>query len=333
MVEGKANPKHEVINGYNCLLELGGWTPDSIDSLLSNVNKLYADPSSRMQEIVKQFVGTKFGFESMSPVPPKGVLRVRLEFMDCVTYIYNMLALCKAKNFNDFISNLYKIRYLSTDDKIIDSDPDTGNVLDFAEESLIINCVNIGFLKDITEEVAGNEKLMEISVDLKRFQRYSYLDSKNMFVSPRFGERVFTEKFISVDSFDLMNKNKIKSGDIILLSEGPITKHNMISPVSISHLAIAHVKDDELYFYHSTRHFYWRPHATTETPPSYTGIFLDKDRKKEIIGTALAGIFAGEETKTEYDGLIYFGLNQEIKRPLKDFASRLFKGFKVMRII
>lgn len=243
-----------------------------------------------------------------------------------------MLALSISSNFNEFVDNLYKIRYLATDDYLIDSDPDTGNILDFAEESLILNATNLGFLTDITEEVAGDTEFQDISVELKRFQRYSFLDKHNTYVTPRFGERVFTSKFISVDMLEKIDAKKIRNGDIILLSEGPITKKNITSPVLISHLAIAHIEDGEIYFYHATRHFYWRPDANSETPPSYTGIFLDKERKKEIIGTAHAGIFAGEDTETEYDGLIYFGLNQKIKRPLRDFAGRLFKGIKILRV-
>lgn len=328
-----AMPVCENINGLNCLLELGKWTPTAINLMLSNAKKNHSDPSIRLHWIMQNFNGTKFEFESMSENPPKGTLRVRLESMDCITYIYNMLALCKASNFNEYVSNLYNLRYLANDRQFLDSNPDTGNILDFAEESLLLNAVNIGILKDITEEVICEEDLINISVNISRFQRYSIYDKNTSYVTPRFGERLITERFIPVDSIDKIDKSKLKNGDIILLSEGAITKKGVTSPVLISHLAITHLENDEIYFYHATRHFYWRPDANSTTPPSYTGVFLDKERKKEIIGTAHAGIFAGEETKTEYNDLIYFGLNQKIMRPLSDFAGRLFKGIKIVRVI
>lgn len=269
----------------------------------------------------------------MSPILPENVLRVRLSSMDCITYVYNMLALATAKNFDEYVFNLYKIRYISNDNQYINNDPDIGNILDFAEESLLLNAISMGLLSDVTQEIASKEDLIEISVNINRFKRNVIHDKNSSYVTPRFGERLITETFIAVDCLNNINKSKVKNGDIILLSEGPTTKAGLTSPVMISHLAIAHIENNEIYFYHATRHFYWRPNANNQTPPSYTGVFLDKERKKEIIGTAHAGIFAGEETKTEFNDLIYFGLNQEIKRPLSDFAGRLFKGVKFMRVL
>lgn len=87
MVEAITKPTYETINGINCLLELGSWTPTAIDLMLDNVGKQHCDPSARLFEIIQNFNGTKFGFESMSPIPEKGFIRIRLEYMDCVTYI------------------------------------------------------------------------------------------------------------------------------------------------------------------------------------------------------------------------------------------------------
>ena len=111
MMQNKLMPIYENIGGFTCLLELGKWTPTSINMMLSKASQ-YSDPSDRLHWIMQNFIGVRFEFESMAPILPEGVLRVRLESMDCITYIYNMLALCKAKNFNEYVFNLYNIRYI-----------------------------------------------------------------------------------------------------------------------------------------------------------------------------------------------------------------------------
>ena len=98
-------------------------------------------------------------------------------------------------------------------------------------------------------------------------------------------------------------------------------------------LAIAYIENNEIYFYHSTRHFSWKPNANNHTKPSYTGIYYNNDPRKEQIGLALAGVFAGEEHATTIGSMTYFGLDQNIKRTLKDYVSHNFYGVSFFRLI
>lgn len=329
----KENSIVEKISGINCLLELGLWDRDKVDKLLQTLRKSYIDINDRVMFLVSNFTGTPFEFESNLPVPPKNVLRVRLSSFDCITFVYTMIALSDAINFDDFVHRLLQLRYKDPVLNNIDSDPDTGNIFDFAYESLCINAQKKNFLRDITHCLLPNENLEKVSVELKRFKRPATLDFVQMHVTPRYGERVVSDIFIPKKYLNEINKDQLKSGDIILITKGQFNDNGEKIPVLITHLAVCCKEDDQIYFYHATKHFNWRSNAARDSETLYTGIFYDDEKKKEQIGVGLAGTFAGTELTTAYNGNTYFGFNQNQKRTIQNYLEINGIGIKVLRPI
>lgn len=320
------------INDILCSLELGKWDISEVDALLKDASQI-VNMGDRIIFLINHIEGTPFEFESNLPILPKRELRVRLETLDCITFIYTVLSLAGAKSFEDFVWRLMKIRYQNGNPSNIDSNPDTGNIFDYAYEAFCINAVNLGYLKDITGDVMPKEELTTVSVKLERFRRPQLHDGSQMYVAPRYGDRLVSDVFISNEKIDDIQVSNLQSGDFILMTSGPYDKRGRKMPVLIMHLAIAKMENNNIYFYHATRHFSWLPNNNKESKPLYTSIYYDEERKKEQIGVGIAGTYAGEELNTTFNDGLYFGFNQEKKRTLKNYLNYNAVGVKFMRAI
>lgn len=321
------------VAGIDCQLELGQvWTRERIDSLLANTMAQSTDASDQLTRIVHALLGTPFQFESKLPIPARGSMRVRLESFDCVTFIYTVLAMCGAGNFEEFVRRLYVIRYRTENrDLAPDSDPDTGSIFDFACESLLENGVRRGFVAPITRIIGGNAPLTEFGVELKRFQRASVFDEQRRFVSPKLGRTIYRAQFLRPQQFSDIRIDEVRSGDIAILTRGERNKDGELNPTLVSHLVVVQKDQGQLNFVHATRNFAWRPKATSDTPSSFTGIFYDDQRRKEQIGVGFGGQYAGDEHTTRLGSDSVFGYDQDRRRTLNDYMGSSFVGALFLR--
>lgn len=322
----------EEIDGIKCQLELGKWSVDSINLLLDSAWGKYAFPSrERLMYITQQFLCTPFCFESNLPILEDGVLRVRLEDFDCITFIYYMLALCNSYNFIEFAHNLYRIRYLSTEKKLICNNPDIGNIFDFPCDSILKNATEMRLLYDITTDLIDSKYLETMSVELKRFKRPKAFDKDELFVTPKFGERTVTDSFITSSHFDKVDFTQLSSGDIVVFSRGPINKDGSKASLLIGHFAFVCKENDNVHFIHVTRNY--RRRITSQENDRYsTGVFYDDDQKCEQLGVCYGGVFAGDEFTLTADIGYYHCFDQNIKRTLSDYFLNNFWGMKIFRV-
>lgn len=52
-MSSKTITNYQNIKGFNCLLELGKWSEESITHLLKNAHEKYTDPSERLYSIIQ----------------------------------------------------------------------------------------------------------------------------------------------------------------------------------------------------------------------------------------------------------------------------------------
>ena len=306
------------------------------------------DANERISFVARALLGTPFCAESSLTILPPGILRVRLETLDCITFVYTAMALAAAHDFNGFVCHLLALRYHDAESGRIDSDPEFGNIYDYVEELLLRKAIDHGYLVDITERVADPFSLVDATADLQPMRRKTDLDPSNAVVSPKYGAGKFTTSFIPQSAFSCLTAKVVRSGDILLMSRslageglprragtGPLDSSftdGSPPPYLIQHCSIAHVENDDLYMIHATKQFAWRPDATAHSPPSHTGVYLGNDPSKEQLGVSFSGQYVGDELILDDNGIHYYGYNPEIKRSVRDFAIGCnFSGVMVLR--
>jgi len=206
--------KKRLINRDQCRLDLGKWTIEDIDKMLAKARNI-KHISPRVKFIVFHFINTPFGFESLLKIPGKGVLPVRFSTFDCITFGHYMLALNMSENFDQFIENLVKLRYKDPGKLGIDSDPVSGNILDFTYNILLVNAVNWGMVRNVTGDILSGKGLAggTITRDLKPLERKPEMGGGR--VVPKYGSKRITISFILPDDIDRV-ADAIETGDMIL---------------------------------------------------------------------------------------------------------------------
>lgn len=205
---------HAVIDRDHCMIDMGHWTSDSFQSMLHRAQAI-ADPGKRIVFLVKQFLGTEFGFESLLAIPPKGKLRVRLSAFDCITFGHYILAMKDAGHFDVFIDNLAKLRYRDPETQGLDSDPEKGNIFDFTYNILLVNAVKRGILKNISADIIAENRLIPglLTRTLKPLMRPEHIGGGK--VTPKYADTTHTIKYI--ESADVPRiAHSVQSGDMIL---------------------------------------------------------------------------------------------------------------------
>jgi hypothetical protein len=322
----------DFFGGVACQLELGPrWSVASLERLLRMAPG--RDAGQRLVHIANEFLYSPFFFESNLPIPQKGIVRVRLEDFDCVTFIYYMLALCQSLSFDDFVRNLVLLRYRNDSNPtnfIVDSDPSEGNIFDFVCESLLINAVQRGWLRNVTMEVAGAVPTTMVEVFLAPIERPGQYDRARRLVTPKFGARLVSQRMIPAAQIQQIDAQKVRPGDIFLMSRGPTQPDGSPASVLIGHLVIA-VEESAcgLSFLHATRHFAVRPQARAEGAGSFTGIFYDEDHHYEQLGVSFGRRFADLEIWVDGDRIT--GLLPDAPRSIQDYVMNVFQFAMVLR--
>jgi hypothetical protein len=325
-----SNKEDCIIAGLRCRLELGAWTMDRLQALLAAGAKCQ-DANERISCMARALLGTPFCAESRLAILPPGILRVRLETLDCITFLYTTIALAAARDLDQFVRHLFALRYHGAETGRIDSDPEHGNIYDYVEESLLRKAIDHGYLVDITERVADPSSLANATADLQPMRRETALDPANAVVTPKYGAGQFTASFIPQGAFSCLTANVVRSGDILLMTRALAGTGSPPSYL-IQHCSIAHIEKDDLYMIHATKQFAWRPDATADSLPSHTGIYLGNDPRKEQLGVSFSGQYVGDELILDDNGVHYYGYKPEIKRSVRDFAIGCnFNGVKVLR--
>lgn len=206
--------KNRLITKEHCLMDLGNWEEAKINQMLADAQK-FKHPNERMKYIALQFIDTAFSYESLTDIPPVGSLRVRLSAFDCITFGHYMLALTLSKTFDEFITNLVKIRFKDPEILGINCNPVEGNILDFTYNIYLINAVNRGMVKNCTNEILARKGLDpgKITRVLKPLHRMS--DLGGGLVVPKYGIQKIVVNYIPTGDIDNVKKN-IKTGDMIL---------------------------------------------------------------------------------------------------------------------
>ena len=315
----------ERIGGIPCQLDMGIWTRSSIDELFRSAEGLSG--AKRVHHFATAFLRTPFQFESRRPLPLPGRLPIRLGAFDCITYVYTVLAMATARDFEDVARTLYSIRYADTGTGQIDSHPETGNIFDFAEESILVNAVERGLLRDVTESVAAGCYVEVVRRELVPIQRAHALDPMELWATPKLGSRPIEGRFISSEDLAKLDlATVLQSGDLVLLSRAvPNTSH------VIDHVGFAEVDGTASYLLQATRHFACHASSMIGLSGTFTNVFYDAEHRFEQIGVGVTGPFAGDHLTFERDGLPFFGYIAGARRTLVDYVNSNFKLVSILR--
>lgn len=315
-------------------LDLGRWTVGTLDALLAEGQQI-ADPGARQLFYAERLVGTPFEYESQLELPPPGTLRVNLRSLDCTTFVITTLAMVGAEDVEQLIDRLRRLRFLAAPDEPISSDPETGNILDFAYDIFVARGTAEGFVADVTGAVAGGEPLITLSSRLTARRRTPDYDRHERLIVPKYtreDDRV-TADFISRETFARMDRSRVQSGDVLVFSRiapgAPVG-----TDVLVGHMAIAKTIDGEVYMLHATRDYVWRPEATADDPPHGSGVYYLDDPRKEQLGVAPATLWVSDRRgrKSVIDGQPYYGYDPEQLRPVHDYmVGAHIRGVKVLR--
>jgi hypothetical protein len=312
--------------------ELGRWTVGQLETLLTRLDAETVDPSDRLFRVGEIFQDAPFEFESRLPIPNAGRLRFRLKTFDCTTFVLTMLALARGKTIAEVAERLRRIRYCKVEAAAIDSDPTSGNIFDFMCECLIENAVREGLVANVTAEVAGALPLARAQVALRPVKRMKLHDPDERVAVPRFGHRDIAADFIPADAVNSLDIGRIRRGDIALMTKSVMLPHASTASYLVDHLSILVPNENDMLFMHSTRHFNWMPWNDLQSPQRFSGFFYDQERRREQIGVGYGAEYAGDDTKTDWNGDVLYGQHAERRRSLPYYMSGAkFTGMIVLR--
>jgi hypothetical protein len=205
--------------------ELGPWTPDHLNRLLARTSQI-ADPGMRFSMLARELLDTPFCDESSLPLTEPGTVRVRFETFDCVTFIYYVIAMTHARNFEEFARNFRFIRYRSY--------PNAQSFIHYSWNSFR-KLIRAGMLRRITTEIADGWELPEKSVTL------GVKGDGHLFLGDDFGKRgdrnlgvTVTEPYIPAErAYEFTPR--LATGDILVMvapvavEEYPLIERHLIS--------------------------------------------------------------------------------------------------------
>ncbi|NOT83742.1 MAG: DUF1460 domain-containing protein [Methylococcaceae bacterium] len=92
-------------------IELGKWTVSGLETLLQGAQRI-EDEGVKIDYISKQFLDTQYKPDTLIGSAEKTEqMAVRLDGVDCMTYLESVEALRRSHSFNDFVANLKAVRY------------------------------------------------------------------------------------------------------------------------------------------------------------------------------------------------------------------------------
>jgi Protein of unknown function (DUF1460) len=318
-----STPLLATLGGIPCQLELGHWPIERIDALIAG--GLAESIGERVTRIARSFIRLPFLFESRRPLPPRHRLPVRFDAFDCFTFVLTVLALASARSVPDFVQRLADLRY--SDPSNIDSHPETGTVLDFVEEALLLKAVGGGILRDITAEL-GQRRCRRFDVTLSPVRRSLGVDPHEMWATPKMGKRSIGGEILGKESFAIFEDGGfVRAGDILLMSRrGGASGGHLVD-----HVGFVDVVGGVSHILHCTRNFAFHPSSQPQGGGSYTRLFYDRERRREQIGVGIPGNYVGDRHSFMLRGASVYGYSVGERRSLRDYLEATFSFVVVLR--
>ena len=312
-----------------CALELGTWTPRSLDTAIRQRRADHTTPTQRLAAWARDFLGVPFQYETLLPPLPGNTLRVRLASFDCITLIYHLVALCDAESLDDFVRRLYRIRYLPPHNGALSNHPESGTLFDFGCESLLINCVERNILEDVTTHVAEGAAVSQIQMVLSPVTRPAEHDLTQTKVYPRYPGRSIDTAVIPSGAVSRLDPARLRSGDIVIFTRGSHTSVGAPQPCLVSHSGVLIKQGPVVGFIHATKNYYVRDVDAAEEP--IRSRHLPGHPEKLLPGVAFAGEYLGDSCTIVHEGITYYGYRFDRARTLASYAENIFFGIKIFR--
>lgn len=302
-------------------MELGQWSKGLIEEYQARAYSEYAECGDRVCFWARALLGTRTHPESALPELERHEVRVRLETLDCVTFVYSCLALARSRTFEEFVTELVHLRYANADERGVDNDPDYGNFLDFACESLLREAVGRGILDDVTPTLVRDATaVVNVSTLLTSHARAARFDPKGGRVRPVFGDWQIEKQFLNRDGLQAA-MDKIRPGDIIMATRGSSM------PTLVHHCLIAELAPDSQSYIHASFNGYWFSEET------HRQLQDEPERFPEMqCGVSRGSIYAGEEfTVAGSEERSYHAYLRAQLRPIADALDEPFVGALILR--
>jgi hypothetical protein len=93
------------------LIKLGTWSEEKLDRILRETWRL-SDPSNKIAFLSKEFLETPYNASTLiGNGETSEVFVINLEHVDCFTYLDYVEAMRLSQSYNEFVTNLQRIRY------------------------------------------------------------------------------------------------------------------------------------------------------------------------------------------------------------------------------
>ncbi len=207
--------------------DLGKWNPAKIDQLLHKVAEI-DEPGQKVVFISTAFLGTPYRHNTLIGNTKTDELFVlRLDKVDCFTFLDYVEALRRSSNFSEFVENLHKVRYQN-------------GQIDFQTRNHFFSqWGNTPFapLRDITSQIGGRKTRWVV--------KYLNQKEKGQVFLPGYPIEKQTVAFIPAEAIDESMLSRLHSGDYI----GIYSHH---SGLDVSHTGIVIKKGGTLFLRHAS---------------------------------------------------------------------------------
>jgi hypothetical protein len=226
--------------------DLGKWSQTEIDRLLNNMHRI-RDPGQKVTVLSAAFRDTPYRANTLiGDNKTAEVFVLRLDSVDCFTFLDNVEALRRSSNFSEFVESLHHVRYRN------------GRV-DFQTRNHFFSQWGnspLAPLRDITAQIGGSKTCWAVK----------YLNQKkggHVFL-PGYPIRRQTVAFIPAEAIDEAMLARLQSGDYI----GIYSPH---PGLDVSHTGIVIKKEGTLFLRHASSKRWYQKVRDEELLPYLAG--------------------------------------------------------------
>jgi hypothetical protein len=209
------------------------WTPKKLDTLLQESSKI-SDAGLRIDYLSKQFLGTPYQESTVvGDVDTPEVFVVKLEAVDCFTFLDHIESMRRSSSFDEFRENLIKVRY-------------RGGEINFKNRNHFFTdwCeFNSSFIDDVTRQLGGKKVITVMKLLNQEEDGQYFLPG----IQPR--ERIVT--YIPVTMIDGSILSRLRTGDYIGI-------YSEKQGLDVSHVGIFIKDENKTYLRHASSHKEYR---------------------------------------------------------------------------
>lgn len=254
------------------------WTPPSEADVSARVTHKRGKLAERLVEVTEPFLGAPYALSALGEGPgalPDADPLIRYDAFDCTTFVETAIALSLADNLDEARHLLDVLRY--KDAKI-----DYLHRRHFPEAEWIPELVKLGFLEDVTRQVAGDE----VVVEKKLLNADVWRRNRNERVPTLPAERIPSGTF-SLDVWPLA-KARAGAARIPVGTVLHVVRVDFKSvPVRVSHQGIVIEKDGKRYLRHAADRMY---HSVVDEPLDRFFHRMEQYGKWPVAGVHLTAI-------------------------------------------